>query len=77
MKRIILLAAAIGLTGALSAPAHADPVPRTVVWHCVLEDGTPVDFVVAAETARHGIEQADSRAGTVFEDQFGESCEVQ
>jgi hypothetical protein len=76
MRRIILVTAAIGLAGTLSLPAQADPVPRTVVWQCVVE-GEVVDFVVAPEKARHGIVQADSKAGAVFEELFGEDCHVE
>jgi hypothetical protein len=76
MRRIILLTAAIGLAGTLSLPALADPVPRTVVWRCELESGEVVDFVVAPEPARHGVVQANGRAGEVFAELFGEECEV-
>jgi hypothetical protein len=68
--------AALGLAGTLSLPALTDPSARTVVWQCVLEDGEVEDFVVAPEAARHGIEQADSRAGEVFASHFGEDCQV-
>jgi hypothetical protein len=76
MKRIVLATAAVALAGSLALPAQAEPVPRTVVWRCQLENGDVVDFVVAPERARHGIEQANSRAGEVFAAQFGEDCDV-
>lgn len=76
MKRIVLTTAAVALAGSLVLPAQAEPVHRTVVWRCQLENGDVVDFVVAPEPARNGITQADSRAGQVFADQFGEDCDV-
>jgi hypothetical protein len=36
-----------------------------------------VTFVTAADAARHGIEQANSKAGVVFHDLFGEDCHVE
>ena len=51
-------------------------MPRTVHWVCQLEDGQVVTFVTAAEAARFGIEQANSKAGVVFATQFGEDCHV-
>jgi hypothetical protein len=38
---------------------------------------TTVTFVSAADAAKYGITQADSRAGVVFRNQFGESCHVE
>ena len=76
MRRIILMTAAVGLAGTLSLPAQADPVPRTVVWQCVVEGGEVVDFVVAAERARDGIMKANEKAGEVFGELFGEECHV-
>jgi hypothetical protein len=41
-------------------------------------DGVNVTFVSAPEAALHGITQADSKAGVVFETQFGEvNCHVE
>lgn len=77
MKRIMLATAAAALTGALALPAQAGPVPRTVRWVCELEGGEVVTFVTAAEPARHGIVQANSRAGEVFATLFGEECHVE
>ena len=76
MKRIVLATAAVALAGSLVLPAQAEPVHRTVVWRCQLENGDVVDFVTAPEPARRGIMQADSRAGEVFAERFGEDCEV-
>jgi hypothetical protein len=36
-----------------------------------------VTFVSASDAARHGIEQANSRAGVVFNARFGEVCHVE
>jgi hypothetical protein len=36
----------------------------------------PVTFVSAADAALHGITQADRKAGAVFNQLFGEECEV-
>ena len=47
-----------------------------MVWQCDVPDEGLVNFVTAAEAARYGITQADSRAGTVFGEQFGEDCSV-
>jgi hypothetical protein len=76
MRRIMVAFAALGLAATLSSPVQADPPARTVVWQCELEDGEVVDFVVVPEAARHGIERADSRAGEVFAERFGEDCRV-
>ena len=76
MKLFITVVAAIVLTLALTIPAQAG-VPRTVRWVCDVPDVGLVTFVTAAEAARHGIDQANSRAGVVFHDQFGEECHVE
>ena len=76
MKRLIrTVVAAFVLTLALTIPAQAG-VPRTVIWRCVVPDVGPVDFVTAAEAARYGIDTANSHAGQVFADKFGETCTV-
>jgi hypothetical protein len=67
--------AAIVLTLTLTIPAQAR-VPRTVHWVCDVPDVGLVTFVTAAEAARHGIDTANSHAGQVFTDQFGEVCTV-
>jgi hypothetical protein len=73
----VIAAIVLTLTLALALPAGAGA--RTL-WKCqVPEDGTTVEviFVSAADAAHHGISVANSRAGTVFADQFGESCTVE
>ena len=70
---------AVGLTVALvlalaTQAAASGAVVKSVTWVCVV-DGQPVDFVSAPEAARHGIEQANSKAGVVF-GKFGEDCSV-
>jgi hypothetical protein len=56
----------------LSAQASA----RTL-WICDVPNEGTVTFVTAADAARHGIDIANATAGTVFHDQFGESCHVE
>ena len=56
----------------LSAPASA----RTL-WVCEVPNEGTVTFVSAADAARHGIDTANATAGTVFHDQFGETCHVE
>ena len=68
----LALVPAAGATQAASSRA----VVKSVIWVCVV-DGQPVNFVSAPEAARHGIEQANSKAGVVFHDQFGEECHVE
>ena len=69
------VAGAVVMCLAMVAPALAG-VPRTVLWVCDVPDEGSVTFVAAAETARHGITQADAYAGAVFAGQFGEDCSV-
>ena len=76
MKRLVkTVVATIVLTLTLTVPAQAG-VPRSVIWRCVVPNVGTVDFVTAAEAARHGIDTANDHAGQVFTDQFGESCVV-
>ena len=63
---------AIALSLALSAQAGA----RTL-WVCDVPNEGLVTFVSAADAARHGIETANSRAGVVFHEHFGETCHVE
>jgi hypothetical protein len=77
VKRIVLAVAALALVGTLALPVRAEPVPRTVRWVCQIEGGEVVTFVTAAEPARDGIVKADSKAGQVFADLFGEDCRVE
>ena len=76
MKRLIQM---VGITVALSlllaVPAQAG-VPRTVIWRCDVPNIGLVDFVTAAQAARHGINTANDHAGQVFRDKFGEVCTV-
>jgi hypothetical protein len=48
-----------------------------VKWVCDVPGEGTVTFVSAPEAARHGITQANSTAGVVFHDQFGETCHVE
>ncbi len=76
MKRLIkTVVATIVLMLTLTVPAQAG-VPRTVIWRCVVPNVGTVDFVTAAEAARHGINTANNQAGQVFNDRFGEVCTV-
>lgn len=76
MRRLItaMLGATV-LTLALAFPAVGGQ-PRTVTWVCDVPGEGLVTFVTAAEAARHGITQANSTAGQVFFDKFGEVCTV-
>jgi len=67
---VATLAMAVPL--AVSAPASA----RTL-WVCEVPNEGTVVFVSAADAARHGIDTANARAGTVFHDQFDETCHVE
>ncbi len=71
--RAMLVAIAIALTLTFALPAGARAETK---WVCVV-DGETVTFVSAADATRHGIEQANSRAGVVFHNQFGEDCHVE
>ena len=71
-RAVMAMVAAVALALALAFPAAAGA--RTE-WVCVV-DGEPVVFVSAANAARHGIETANSKAGVVFLQKFGEVCSV-
>jgi hypothetical protein len=75
MKRPIkfaLTATALALTLSFPVGAGAD-----TKWICTV-DGVPTVFVTAGDAAKGGLTQANSRAGTVFETQFGEeNCHVE
>jgi hypothetical protein len=46
-------------------------------WICTV-DGNRTVFVNAADAAKHGLTQADSKAGVVFETKFGEeNCHIE
>ena len=77
MKRPIkTMVAAIALTLTLALPASAGAKTGDVKWVCVVS-GESVTFVSAPEAARHAIDTANSKAGVVFHDQFGEECHVE
>jgi hypothetical protein len=75
MKRPLEAIAAVGVLAlALVFPAGAGA--RTE-WICTVE-GDQVVFVSAADAALHGLPKADSKAGVVFENQFGEvNCHIE
>jgi hypothetical protein len=70
--RVGIAILAIGLPMAFSAPASAK-----TLWVCDVPNEGTVTFVSAADAARHGIDTANATAGTVFHDQFGETCQVE
>jgi hypothetical protein len=70
--RLGIATLAIAVPLVLSAPANA----RTL-WVCEVPNEGTVTFVSAADAARHGIDTANTKAGTVFHDQFGETCHVE
>jgi hypothetical protein len=77
MRRIVIGSmVAVVLAASFALPVLAGQ-PRTVVWVCDVPGEGRVEFVTAAEAARHGITQANSRAGVVFLNQFGEVCTVE
>jgi hypothetical protein len=77
MRRLVqTTAAAVVLALPLVLPAGAGA--RTN-WVCDPpgENTPPVIFVSAADRALDGITQANSKAGAVFNRQFGEVCHVE
>jgi hypothetical protein len=70
--RLGIAALAIASALALSGQASA----RTL-WICDVPGEGTVTFVSAADAARHGIDTANATAGTVFHNQFGETCHVE
>jgi hypothetical protein len=70
--RVAFAALALAIPLALSAQANA----RTL-WVCDVPGEGLVTFVSAADAARHGIDTANTRAGMVFHDRFGETCHVE
>jgi hypothetical protein len=67
--------AAVALTVPLALPTAAGA--RTN-WVCdVPGEPEPVIFVSAADAAYGGISKANTKAGVVFGQQFGESCTVE
>jgi hypothetical protein len=71
LAKTLVAAAVLALPLALPAAAGA----RTN-WVCVVPGEGTVVFVSAADQARHGITTANSRAGAVFNELFGEVCSV-
>ena len=66
--------ASMALTLTLMFPAGAGADTK---WVCDVPGEGLVTFVTAADAARHGIEQANSTAGVVFNKRFGEVCHVE
>ena len=66
--------AALAMAGALALSAQASA--RTL-WVCDVPGEGTVTFVSAADAALHGINTANTKAGTVFHDRFGEVCQVE
>ena len=63
-----------GLEPALLFPVGAG---ANTQWICTV-DGNRTVFVNAADAAKHGLTQADSKAGVVFETKFGEeNCHIE
>jgi hypothetical protein len=76
MRRFALAmfaAMALMLALALALPAGAG---ASTNWVCEVPGEGTVTFVSAADAAHHGISTANSTAGTVFNEQFGEVCTV-
>ncbi len=76
MKRLVKLAIAAGaLTLLIALPGGAEA--RTL-WKCTPPGEEETTFVSAADAAFNGLFQANSKAGAVFEAQFGETnCHVE
>ena len=72
MKRFMLASVVLALTAVFPAGAGA-----STKWVCDVPGVGTVTFVTAADAARHGIDTANSRAGLVFNRQFGEVCHVE
>ena len=75
MRRLVITTvAAFAVTLPLASPTSA--VVRTH-WVCDVGEPEPVVFVSAAEAAYDGISKANTKAGVVFGQQFGETCTVE
>jgi hypothetical protein len=70
--KAVLAATVLTLTLAFPTGAGAN-----TNWVCEVPGEGTVTFVSAADAARYGIEQANSRAGVVFNKRFGEVCHVE
>ena len=73
MKRLVVGSVAV-LALIVALPASAAASTR---WVCDVPGVGVVVFVTAADAARHGIDTANSKAGVVFHDRFGEVCHVE
>jgi len=72
MKRLISAAGVVVVALLLPVGAGAN-----TQWICTV-DGNRTVFVNAADAAKHGLTQADSKAGVVFETKFGEeNCHIE
>jgi hypothetical protein len=70
--RAAIAAVTVSLALVLSAQASA-----STKWVCDVPNEGLVVFVTAADAAGHGIDTANSTAGTTFHDRFGEVCHVE
>jgi hypothetical protein len=75
MKRLVTTTVVgAALTLALAPPAGAG---LRTHWVCDVGEPPPVVFVSADDHAYDGISKANTKAGAVFAQQFGESCTVE
>ena len=73
MKKLVV-GGAVALALIVALPASAGASTK---WVCDVPGEGLVTFVTAADAARHGIDTANSKAGVVFHDRFGEVCHVE
>ena len=73
MKRLVL-GGIVALALIVAVPASAGASTK---WICNVPGEGDVTFVTAADAARHGVDTANSKAGAVFLDHFGEVCRVE
>jgi hypothetical protein len=76
MKRSAIRASCAGVV-LLSPVIFSPKASADTRWVCDVPGEGLVTFVSAADAARHGIETANTRAGAVFHDRFGETCHVE
>ena len=76
MKRSIIRAA-FATVVLLSPVVFSSNASASTRWVCDVPGEGLVTFVTAADAARHGIDTANSKAGVVFHDHFGETCHVE
>jgi hypothetical protein len=75
MRRLVpATVAVVVLALSLAVPAGAGA--RTL-WKCGVGEEEPVVFVSASDDAYYGISKANTKAGVVFGQQFGETCTVE